>query len=502
MPIAYDAINAKSVPQEVFLQWYTSALSLNQENDRMHMADKRFRSGPSRKSGKAIFIIAGVVLLGLVAHGIFGAGSIPGIKIEPAMPVIGKRTPVTVEISEPRRGLTRVTVELIQGEKAVKLKDLRYPAASQFAFWSAKVPKDTFVVEAGRQTMPALTGGMATVRVTAERAGTWLRTPAPKVEEIALRVQLTPPSLQVESTQTYVSQGGCEAVVYRVGESAVRDGVRVGSWWFPGFSLPGGGKQDRFAFFAVPFDMAEPDVYLVVEDAAGNSTERSFIDKFFPKPYRSDDLDISDAFLSKVVPEILSQTSDLNDKGNLLDNYLAINRDLRSKDAEIIRQLAQKSQPAFLWKKPFSTIPNGKLMAGFAEQRTYHYKGQVIDHQTHLGFDLAVTKRCPVPAANDGIVVYARYFGIYGNAVLIDHGYGLMSIYGHLSSIGVKEGQQVSKGDIIGKTGETGLAGGDHLHFCTILQGLPVDPSEWCDGHWIQDRISRKLGSAFSFSPN
>jgi murein DD-endopeptidase MepM/ murein hydrolase activator NlpD len=466
------------------------------------MAYNRIRSGSSRNLGRTLLIITGVVLLGLVAHGIFRTGSVPGIKIEPAMPVIGKRTQVKVEISEPRRGLTHVTVELIQGNKTVKLKDKRYPFASQFSFWGAKVPKDTLLAEAGSQTMPTLTGGTATVRVTVERAGTWLYTPAPKVEEIALPVRLTPPSLQVTSTQTYVSQGGCEVVVYRVGESAVRDGVRVGSWWFPGFPLPGGGKQDRFAFFAVPFDMTEPNVRLVVEDAAGNSTERGFIDQFFPKPYRSDDLDIDDAFLNKVVPEILSQTPDLKDKGNLLDNYLEINRDLRAKDAEIISQLAQKSQPAFLWKKPFSTIPNGKLMAGFAEQRTYHYKGQVIDHQTHLGFDLAVTKQCPVPAANDGIVVYAKYFGIYGNAVLIDHGYGLMTIYGHLSSIGVKEGQQVAKGDIIGRTGETGLAGGDHLHFCTILQGLPVTPGEWCDGHWIQDRISRKLGSAFPFSQN
>ena len=65
----------------------------------------------------------------------------------------------------------------------------------------------------------------------------------------------------------------------------------------------------------------------------------------------------------------------------------------------------------------------------------------------------------------------------------------------------MKEGQKVARGDIIGKTGETGLAGGDHLHFCTLLQGLPVNPVEWCDSHWIKDRISRKLGSAFPYVP-
>jgi murein DD-endopeptidase MepM/ murein hydrolase activator NlpD len=145
-------------------------------------------------------------------------------------------------------------------------------------------------------------------------------------------------------------------------------------------------------------------------------------------------------------------------------------------------------------------MPNGKVMASFADGRTYLYQGKVIDHQDHLGYDLAVTRQAPVPATNDGIVLNAGFLGIYGNAVVIDHGYGLMSIYGHLSSIAVTEGQKVARGETIGKTGETGLAGGDHLHFCTLLQGLPVNPVEWWDSHWIKDRIANKLGPAFAFT--
>ncbi|MDR0841961.1 MAG: M23 family metallopeptidase [Acidobacteriota bacterium] len=146
-------------------------------------------------------------------------------------------------------------------------------------------------------------------------------------------------------------------------------------------------------------------------------------------------------------------------------------------------------------------MPNTKVTAAFAERRTYVYQGRDIDQQDHLGFDLAQVKQAPIPAANDGVVVLARFFGIYGNAVVIDHGYGLMTIYGHLSSIGVQEGEKVARGAIIGRTGETGLAGGDHLHYCTLLCGLPVDPVEWSDGHWIQDRIGRKLGAALPFAP-
>ena len=232
---------------------------------------------------------------------------------------------------------------------------------------------------------------------------------------------------------------------------------------------------------------------------AGNAAEKGFIDQFFPNPFRSDDLEIGDAFINKVVPEILSQSPEITDRGNPLDNYLAINRELRQKNGQTIRELAQKSKPAFLWNSPFVMMRNGKVMASFADRRTYIYQGREIDRQDHLGFDLAVTKQAPIPAANSGIVVYARFFGIYGNAVIIDHGYGLQTIYGHLSSIAVKEGQQIARGAVIGNTGETGLAGGDHLHYCTLLQGLPVNPVEWWDGHWIQDRIARKLGGAFQF---
>jgi murein DD-endopeptidase MepM/ murein hydrolase activator NlpD len=395
--------------------------------------------------------------------------------------------------------LTFVKVELVQGDKAVTIVDKNYPPSSQIFFWRDKTEKDVLKTEVGRSVLPALTGGTAIIRVTAGRAKTWLRHPDPVVEEVSLPVKLTPPSLQVTSTQTYVAQGGCEAVTYRVGDSAVRDGVRAGSWWFPGFPLPGGGKQDRFAIFAIPYDMAAPDARLVVADAAGNESEHTFIDKFYPNPFRSDNVTVDDAFFNKVVPEIMSQSPEITDRGSLLENYLAINKELRLKNAETIKQLAHKSKPEFLWDTAFYVMPNSKLMAAFADRRTYLYQGKVVDHQDHLGLDLAVTKQAPIPAANSGIVVKAGFFGIYGNAVIIDHGYGLQTIYGHLSSISATEGQKIARGAIIGKTGETGLAGGDHLHFCTMLQGLPVNPKEWRDSHLIKDRIVRKLGAAFPF---
>ena len=124
------------------------------------------------------------------------------------------------------------------------------------------------------------------------------------------------------------------------------------------------------------------------------------------------------------------------------------------------------------------------------------YQGEEVDRQDHVGFDLSVVERYPIEAANTGKVILADYFGIYGNSVLIDHGAGLVSLYAHLSSIDVEVGQMVGKKEILGRSGATGLAGGDHLHFGLFLHGVPVNPIEWWDPKWIQDHVLDRLAVA------
>ena len=146
-----------------------------------------------------------------------------------------------------------------------------------------------------------------------------------------------------------------------------------------------------------------------------------------------------------------------------------------------------------MWDGPFVQLGNSKVEASFADHRTYIYKGKEVDQQTHLGFDLAVTQHVPVVAAAAGTVLNASWLGIYGNCVIIDHGMGVQSLYAHLSSIAVKPGDMVEKDQQIGRSGMTGLAAGDHLHFTMLVNGHPVNPIEWWDPHWIQDRVLRKL---------
>jgi len=455
-----------------------------------------------RKSPKKIVIVAGLLVVVWAAASALKIGTAPTVEVTSDLPGIGPLTRIETVAAGPGRGMAGLRVELRQGDLQEVLFDETYATRSTWVFWGERTDAKTVAVEVGRETHPALVEGDAKIVVSAWPAPSWLRRGSPTVEELTLPVRLMPPLLQVVSSHHYVAQGGAEVVVYRVGETAVRDGVEVGQWWFPGYPLPGGGAQDRFALFAAPYDSADPSlIRLVAADDVGNEFGRNFVDQFFARPMRSDDIQVSEAFMEKVVPEILSQSPEIRDQGSLLENYLAINGDLRRLNGQTLAELGGASNPSFAWNDVFLQMPNAQVMSAFADRRTYNFDGEAVDQQDHLGFDLASVKRAPILSANAGRVVLARYFGIYGNTVVVDHGYGLQSLYAHLSEIRVGEGEVVERGQTVGLSGETGLAGGDHLHFTMLLHGLAVNPREWWDAHWLTDRLDLKLGDALPFEP-
>jgi murein DD-endopeptidase MepM/ murein hydrolase activator NlpD len=460
------------------------------------------RDRDSRKAAGCLLravLVVGLLVIAVALFATFYTGATPRVTVESALPGIGRRTPIQIRIDNPQR-VAKVRVEVVQNTEVKPVLEQTYQPRSLWSLGS--VPPLVLKAEVGRETVQGLRTGEATVRVTAERAGSLIRSPDPVTAEIKLPVRLAPPTLQVVSSFHYINQGGSETVVYRVGEGAIRDGVRSGDWWFPGFPMPGNDKQARFAFFAIPYDTSDPSgVRLTAEDEVGNRAEANIVDKFTPRPMTTDTIQVTDAFMNKVVPEIMGQSPEVADQGDLLKNYIEINRELRKKNAATLKEMGRKSEPKFLWTQPFLPMPNAKITAAFAQRRTYVYNGKPIDQEDHLGFDMASVTHDAVPASNSGKVVLARFFGIYGNAVVIDHGYGLQSLYGHLSSIAVKEGDMVQRGQELGRSGQTGLAGGDHLHFTMLLQGLAITPVEWWDPHWIQDRAARKLGAALPYKP-
>jgi murein DD-endopeptidase MepM/ murein hydrolase activator NlpD len=431
---------------------------------------------------KRLLILPLVVVLAIPVI-LLVASSTPIVTFPSAPSAIGAETAIRVRIESPH-GVRRITA-------AIEQNGARYPVfersepASRWLFWRRRQAASDVTFPAGRKVAPALKDGKAKLIVEAQAND--LRA-SEASREIEIEVISVPPKLAADGFQHYINQGGCELAVATVSGYWTDAGVRVGQYSFRTFPLPGSKSGELFSLFAFPWDMPATTVpVFFARNPAQESTARFWF-KVFPKKFRSRNLDIDDAFLEKVDSQI-----DPGGSGSLLDRFLKINGELRRKNNQTLADLRLKTADHFLWSKPFLQLANSKVESQFADRRTYVYKGKKVDEQVHLGFDLSVTKHVAVPAANDGRVVYAADLGIYGNCVVVDHGYGLQSIYGHLNSIEVKEGDMVKQNQTLGRSGSTGLAGGDHLHYSMQVGGVQVNPVEWWDAHWIKDRIRTKL---------
>lgn len=415
-------------------------------------------------------------------------GQAPEVKFDREFKYLGRNPVVNLSVTDAGSGLDRVTVRMKQKDKEVVLLDETLNQAPTGTYDLGKLIAEKSGIVEGPATLSVTAVDHALLR--------FLRGNQADVQR-DFTFDTSPPTLEVLTGQHYINQGGSECVVYRVSADAGVSGVQAGPNFFPGFPVNPSDPKVRFALFALAYDQpADTVIQVVARDAAGNEAKAGFWQKVFPKKFRSRDIAIDDNFLRKVVPEILSHTTAIKDTGELVKVFVDINSNLRRQNHAKIAELSKASPGTFLWMGAFLQLSNSQVESLFADRRSYIYQGQKVDQQDHVGFDLSVVMHYPIEAANDGKVVLAEYFGIYGNTVLIDHGAGLISLYGHMSSFDVKAGQSVKKKEILGKSGETGLAGGDHLHFGLFLHGVPIDPREWWDSKWITDHVLDRIKSA------
>ena len=448
---------------------------------------------------KLIVAVIAIVILGLVVYVGAGLGSPPAIQIDSPQKFVGASTPLKLTLTAPGGRLSSLHATFDQGGTVTNLID------------QASMPDpdgDTvrFGTTINRTSIAGLKSGPARITVAASRPG-FLGLRQIRSEAVRdVQVRLEPPRVAVLSTHHYVNVGGAEMIVYRAEPADVVSGVRVGDIEYPGYPATGVRAEGvsitdpalRVAFFALLHDQdpATP-MRVFARDEAGNQAQADFERRTFPKPAKSSRIELPDTFLDRVVPAILAGTQEVSPQGSTLDKFLVINGDLRRKNNEKIASFARETAPEMLWGGVvFHPFTNSAVQSAFADRRTYLYKGREVDHQTHLGFDLASYAGTPVVAANRGKVLFAGMLGIYGNTVILDHGMGVQSLYAHLSSIGVSAGATVEKAQEVGRSGMTGMAAGDHLHYTMLVSGRMVNPIEWWDAHWIEDRILRKLREA------
>jgi murein DD-endopeptidase MepM/ murein hydrolase activator NlpD len=454
------------------------------------------------------FLSRAVLLLLVIAGLAYGgaylyAGTRPGPAIEVRTPekYVGQSTPLQFAVETPDGLFTRIEAVLEQqGERSVVFST--DPSQGSAGDVEHEAPNRLSVTRPiGKQALPALKTGPATLTITASRPVIYgIRTVENSIRR-DLEVRLDPPRVAVLSLHHFLNHGGPEFVVFRATPADVAAGVRVGAVEYPAFAGTSVGVQDpdvRVAFFALSYDQDRGvPMSVFVRDVAGNQATADIDRRVFPKPAAKSRIEIDDGFLQRVVPAIAQNTPGAGiDTNDLLKGFLTINGELRRRNNLTIAELAKKTRPEMMWRDAFAPLRNTAIESRFADYRTYFYKGTEIDQRVHLGFDLASVQRAPVTASNRGVVVFAGYLGIYGHCLIIDHGLGVQTLYGHLSTADVKEGDAVEKDQIIGRTGVTGLAGGDHLHFTLLINGVAVNPIEFWDPHWMEDRVFRKIREA------
>jgi hypothetical protein len=449
-------------------------------------------------------LVLALVVLGLV--GVSGAWVWAGRQTGPTIQFrqpdrfVGQDSTLELTVEAPEGRLSQLDVTVEQDGKSLPVFNLDRPADGAVKQDS---PDRFFVIRPiGKKALPDLKAGPAKIVVRAGRPVLrGLRTVSAEASK-DVQVRLEPPAVAVLSQFHYVNLGGAEFVVYRATPADVESGVRVGDREFRGFPGSAVGITNdpavRVAFFALGYDQdVKAAISVFARDAAGNLAVTALDHQAFPKPFSKSTIPV-DTWVERVVQPILANTPDLKapPSGDIAAAFVLVNSDLRKKNAQTLVDLSKKTEPTMHWNSPFQALGNAAVEAKFADFRTYTYQKKEIDRQVHLGFDLAVTTQIPILAAQDGVVVHAAYLGIYGNCVVIDHGLGVQTLYGHLSSMGVKVGDKVTKGQQIGRSGMTGLAAGDHLHFTVLVDGVAVNPVEWWDQKWMQDRVFRKVVEA------
>ncbi len=403
---------------------------------------------------------------------------------------LGQRAAFAVAVHAPKSpGLHSVRVALRTASAAFPLAEKNYGPGPLLG---GGVRDDVLRVHAdlGKLGVPE---GNAEIEVLVETNGWRLSGEGPTVVvQHPVVVDVTPPQVAVLSTQHNIRLGGASVAVFRAA-GAEQAEIVVGPYAFPATRGIFADADAWVGVFAVPQDV-DPATRVSVRatDGVGNAREVGVPVSIKTRRFPDRVLALSETFLQQKVPEIYAANA-LAAPADLVQGYLFINRDMRKQSEERLRALTASSVPRPLWDGPFLRQPNAAPMSAFADRRAYEYRGAIIDRQTHLGYDLASLRHADVIATQNGIVLLADNLGIYGNTVVLDHGLGVFSLYGHLSAITVQKGQTVKAGEVVGQTGETGLAGGDHLHFSIMVGGSHVDPVEWWDPGWIRDHVAARF---------
>ncbi|EDO9795152.1 peptidoglycan DD-metalloendopeptidase family protein [Campylobacter fetus] len=312
------------------------------------------------------------------------------------------------------------------------------------------------------------------------------------VKNSKLLVDTKRPEIYILNQSYKISKGGAAAVVFRASDDNIKD-VYIQTNYGKKFKVTPFYKDGYYSsLVAWPSSENEFSADVVAEDMAGNKSNMRIRYFLQDRKYKISKIALNDRFLDGKILDLANQYATDPNAMDKLARFKFVNETLRisneKKIAEITSKVPEKSMNGF-YIDPFYPLRNGAAVASFGDHRFYTYGGNDVSESWHLGLDLASTAGAKIATSNPSVVVFNEENGIYGQNIILYHGFGLYTLYGHCNSTNVNVGEQLSVDAFIGTTGTTGLALGDHLHFGVLVQGIEVRPEEWMDNKWMKDNV-------------
>lgn len=323
--------------------------------------------------------------------------------------------------------------------------------------------------------------------------------------ELNLIIDTSPPEITPIASSYQIARGGSAAVAFEVKDMALEDVyLSNGTDRFNLFKYLG--DDIYVGIIAWPLKNKFFDAKLIARDKAGNVIEQSIpLARNINVPYYRSNIRIKEDFLSGKLNELLAQIDKklLRDFKDDVEKFVFFNEEIRKEDESRILKACSDlvSDKSFIDEnfRAFVPLRRSQLVGSFGDHRTYYLDKEKISEALHLGIDVASVKNAPIIASNNGVVLLKSHLGLYGNTLLLYHGFGVSSIYSHMSESLVEVSDEVRAGQELGKTGTTGWAFGDHLHFGILIQGHFVRLSEWLDQKWIDENVLGVLAKARSY---
>jgi len=319
------------------------------------------------------------------------------------------------------------------------------------------------------------------------------------IKKSIIHVDTKRPELIVINNSYKIIKGGVATVVFKAKDANLKElyiQTNFGKKFYP---TPFYKDNYYVSLLAWPSNEKGFKATIVARDNAGNIAKSRVRFYLKGKKYRVSKINLKDRFLEGKITDLAEDDNPASVEMSKLERFKYVNETMRGSNEKVIEDVTSKTETnriSSFSMKPFYPLKNAAAVASFGDHRYFKYDGNLVSESYHLGLDLASTAGADVVISNAGEVVYARYNGIYGKNIIISHGLGVYSLYGHNSSFLVDEGEQIKAGDVIAKTGMTGLALGDHLHFGMLVQGVEVRPEEWMDKNWMKDNIFGIISSA------